>query len=162
MDKAEYAALAAFRHALRRFLHFSDGAARQAGMTPQQYQALVAIRGFANDEEDTLAIGELAKKLILRPHSAGELVDRLEAHGLAERRPAKADRRIVCVAITSRGHDLLNQLAGAHHDELRRVEPELRRLLRQFASVREAESESGDSRRARRAVAGSRAQDASG
>ena len=40
----DYRMLAAFRLALRRFVHFSETAAEAAGLSPQQHQALLAIR----------------------------------------------------------------------------------------------------------------------
>jgi len=123
----EYEMLASFRHALRRFLHFSEEAAREVGLTPQQHQALLAIKGFRGGGQ--LTIGEMAQSLQIRHHSAVGLVDRLVEQGLVTRVPAVEDRRQVLVTLTERGLELLAGLAAAHRRELRRVGPELRGLL---------------------------------
>jgi DNA-binding MarR family transcriptional regulator len=122
----EYEMLASFRHALRRFLSFSEEAARVVGLTPQQHQALLAIKGFRGGE---LTIGDLAEALQIKHHSAVGLVDRLVDQGLAARVQAAGDRRQVLVTLTTHGLDLLAELTSAHRRELRRVGPELRALL---------------------------------
>lgn len=131
MDKQEYEALARFRHGLREFLHFSEDAARAVGLTPQQHQALLAIRGFPGRDEVT--VGELADALQVRPHSAVGLVDRLTMHGLAERRHREGDRRQVYVGLTPQGVALLEQLSAAHQTELARLGPQLAALLAQLS-----------------------------
>src|SRR5262245_44158964 len=95
VTKAEYEMLAAFRYALRQFLHFSETAAAAQGLTPQQHQALLAIMGFPGRTQVT--IGELADRLRIRHHSAVGLVDRLQALGLVQRESARTDRRQVYV-----------------------------------------------------------------
>ncbi len=129
---ANYVALAAFRHALRHFLDFSAGAARAAGLTPQQHQALLAIKGFPG--RDPATVGGLAERLCLRPHSAVGLVDRLARRGLLQRRPDRRDHRRVQVRLTARGEALLARLSAAHRDELRRVGPDLLRALEKIAA----------------------------
>jgi DNA-binding MarR family transcriptional regulator len=128
LSKAEYQLLAAFRYALRRFLHFSEESARAVGIEPQQHQALLAIKGFP--ERDWVTISELAERLQVKHHSAVGLADRLVAHGLAAREVDAGDRRQVHLMLTPRGEALLDQLATAHKAELRRLEPELNALLR--------------------------------
>ena len=91
--KSQYETLAAFRYALRRFIHFSEEAAQAAGITAQQYQALLAIKGFP--ARDNVTVGELAERLQLRHHSAVGLIDRLEAEKLVVRAPSAEDRRHV-------------------------------------------------------------------
>src|SRR5512138_2279205 len=98
ISKQEYEALAAFRYAIRQFLRAREEAARKVGVTPQQQQALLAIKGFPG--RDYASIGELAERLQIRHHSAVGLVDRLEAQGLIERRPPENDRRQVFVVLT--------------------------------------------------------------
>lgn len=132
MNKSDYEALAQFRHALRAFLHFSEEAARAVGLTPQQHQALLAIRGYPGRDEVTL--GELAEALQIRPHSAVGLVDRLTAHGLAERRHREGDRRQVYVGLTPQGDTVLEQLSAAHQTELARLGPSLAALLAQVSA----------------------------
>ena len=125
LTRTEYETLAAFRHALRRFLAFSARAARAAGLSPQQHQALLAVKGAGGRP----TVGVLAAQLQRRHHSVVGLVDRLARRGLARRERAAADRRQVRVVLTARGERLLAGLAAAHRDELRRVGPGLRALL---------------------------------
>jgi DNA-binding MarR family transcriptional regulator len=127
LAQTEFETLAAFRHAMRRFLAFSARAARAAGVSPQQHQALLAIKGGSN--RGHLSIGELADRLQLRHHSTVGLADRLVRAGLVRRERSAADRRQVHLWLTSRGEHLLESLSAAHRDELRRVGPELRALL---------------------------------
>jgi DNA-binding MarR family transcriptional regulator len=122
----DYRRLAQFRHALRRFLKFSEAAATDAGMTPQHYQALLAIRA---GPEQGLLIGELAEQMLLRPHSATGLVDRLAEAGLVERVRDDEDRRQVRVRATEAARALLASLAGSHRAELRRLKPMLADLI---------------------------------
>jgi DNA-binding MarR family transcriptional regulator len=127
VSQAEYEVLAAFRQALLRFLSFSQAAARGAGLTTRQHQALLAVRGAPGGEQ--LSIGALADRLSIRHHSAVGLVDRLVALGLLARRRDAADRRRVHLVLTARGRRSLESLAAAHREELRRVGPRLRSLL---------------------------------
>ncbi len=127
LTKAEYETLAAFRYALRQFLHFSEEAAQKAGLTPQQHQALLAIKGFP--ARDRVTIGELAERLRVRHHSAVGLVDRLAAEQLVARKPGTTDRRRVFLGLTARGEALLEKLASAHRVQLRRLAPQMKVLL---------------------------------
>ncbi len=126
----EFEMLASFRHALRRFLFFCEEGARLVGLTPQQHQALHAIKGFhKSGRKGEATIGDLADALQIRHHSAVGLVDRLVEQGLAVRVPAAEDRRQVLVTLTAHGLNLLAELTSTHRQELRRVGPELRALL---------------------------------
>ncbi len=127
ITKAHYESLAALRHALRRFLGFSQEAARQAGLTPQQHQALLAIKGFS--ERDYASIAELAERLQLRHHSVVGLVDRLVRRKLLRRTASTADRRRVELRLTAKGEKKIEQLSAMHLRELRQHGPELHRLL---------------------------------
>ncbi|MDF2996972.1 MAG: MarR family transcriptional regulator [Xanthobacteraceae bacterium] len=127
----DYAALAAFRRALRRFMAFSEEAARAGGLTAQQHQAILAIRGHKDGEP--LTIGELAEHLLLRHHSAVELVDRLAKAELVTRVPAEHDRRAVLVGLTPRAEGILEELSAIHLDELRRGSGLLTQLLERLA-----------------------------
>lgn len=115
---ADYQDLAAFRLALRRFLAFSEANARAAGLTPQQHQALLSIKGGYPGRTE-ISIGELADHLLLKNHSAVGLVDRLVKAGLVARSPSPADRRRICVRITPRGEQVLRELSAANLAELR-------------------------------------------
>jgi DNA-binding MarR family transcriptional regulator len=131
----QYETLAAFRYALRKFLSFSESAARAAGVTPQQHQALLAIKGFP--ERDQVTVGELAERLQLRHHSAVGLIDRLVQEQLVSRTPAREDRRQVLIQLTRRGEDTLEKLSALHREQLKRIGPELRQLLDQLAMGRD-------------------------
>ena len=120
----QYRSLAEFRYRIRKFLHFSENAARSSGLEPQQHQLLLAVKGFAADD-DGPAIGYLAERLQIRHHSAVELVDRMEERGMVRRRTGEKDRRRVLVALTTAGEDLLKDLAVQHIAELRQMGPGL-------------------------------------
>ena len=118
--------LAAFRRELRIFLHFSEAAALEAALSPQQHQALLAIQGSEGKE---MTVGEIAESLLLRPHSASGLVSRLEKSGLVVRRDGDFDARQKIVRLTGKSVDILDQLSAAHRSELKRLRPLLVKLL---------------------------------
>lgn len=126
IDDQAYAALAGFRFELRQFQTFSEQAARAAGLTAQQHQALLAIRANGSG---AMLIGDLAERLLLKPHSTSELVDRLAEHGLVVRQPGAADRRQVRVQLTDHAREILASLSASHLAELRRLRPLLQRWL---------------------------------
>jgi DNA-binding MarR family transcriptional regulator len=126
-DLHDYGLLADFRYLIRRFLEFSQAAARHAGLTPRQHQALLAIKGFAAREGPT--VGELAERLCIRHHSAVELVDRLAAAGFCIRAHDAADRRRVILRLTDAADQRLTGLAAIHLAELRAVRPALLQIL---------------------------------
>ncbi len=123
----DYHALAEFRYQIRRFLRFSEEAARSAGLEPQQHQLLLALRGLPAAILPT--VSELAERLQIRHHSVVELVDRLEQRQLVRRHRSEADRRKVLVEMTPEGDQLLQSLALAHRQELESAGPELLRAL---------------------------------
>lgn len=124
----EYRALAEFRFQIRRFIHFSEHAARSAGVEPQQHQLLLALKGFPIGARAT--IGDLAARLQLQHHSVVELIDRSERQGLVARNRGTADRRQVFVSLTTHGDTLLRELSLHHRRELRSAGPALVRALR--------------------------------
>jgi DNA-binding MarR family transcriptional regulator len=127
VSDADYHTLAAFRAALRRFLRVSEDLAHSLGLTPQQHQAMLAIRGFPGSEHPT--VGELAARLQVHHNSAVGLVTRLVKQGYARRQASKEDQRRMHVSLTPKGHGLLDKLTEAHRIELRHVGPEITRLL---------------------------------
>ncbi len=127
MTKQEFERLADFRYALRQFLRYSEETAYSVGLTPQKYQALLAIRGYP--DKDRVSIGELAERLQIRHHSAVGIVDRLEDQGLVAREQDEQDRRIVCVRLTPLGVEMVERIASSNTDRLRGLQPELSRLL---------------------------------
>lgn len=126
---SDYAALADFRAALRGFLAFSEAKAGEVGLTPQHHQALLAIRGAPQGQA---TVGYIAERLILKPHSASELVKRLEALELVTRSPSPQDGRRIVLALTERAGTLLARLSATHRDEIGRLKPLLLDLLDRF------------------------------
>jgi DNA-binding MarR family transcriptional regulator len=135
LSKAQYETLAAFRYALRQFLHFSEEAAQGAGITPQQHQALLAIKGFP--KRDSVTVKELAERLQLRHHSVVGLIDRLVEEKLVLRTPSEKDRRQVLIRLTPRGEKVLEKLSFAHSKQLKQIGPELKLLLSRLGSAKE-------------------------
>jgi DNA-binding MarR family transcriptional regulator len=117
ISTAEYRALAELRYLIRKFVREGDAVARAAGLEPQQYLLLLAIRGLPDNEEAT--IRALADRLALKHHSAVELIDRLEVHGYVRRSRSRDDRRRVLVTLLPRGDKLLEQVARHRIGELR-------------------------------------------
>lgn len=113
----ELRALANFRYALRQFLAFSEQAAAELGLTMQRYQALLAIKTFRAGAH--ISVGELAEQLLIRDHSAAELVSRLEQAKLVKRKNDPLDRRRSLVVLTALGDRRLAQLAFVHLRKLR-------------------------------------------
>lgn len=127
LAKTHYESLSGIRYALRSFLHFSQGAAREAGLTAQQHQALLVLKGFPG--RDYAFITELAERLQVRHHSAVGLVDRLVRRQLLRRTPSSTDRRRVELHLTRQGEKLIERLSAIHFRELRQLGPALQRLL---------------------------------
>src|SRR4051812_49092708 len=116
--------MADYRYAIRRFLRFSEDAAREAGLTPQQYQLLLAIKGYPSRERANIT--ELAERMQLDHHSTVGLIDRTEERGLVRRQQDTGDRRQVHVSLTSDGESLLRKLAHLHREQLTRMKEDLR------------------------------------
>src|SRR6266571_222614 len=110
---AEYQALAEMRYRIRKFVREGDAVARTAGLEPQQYLLLLALRGLPDGVEAT--IRTLADRLALKHHSAVELIDRMEVHGYVRRSRSRDDRRRVLVSLLPRGEKLLEQVARERH-----------------------------------------------
>jgi len=127
VTRRDYEMLAAFRYSLRQFLRFSEDAAHKAGLTPQQHQALLAIKGFPG--RDFVTIGELAERLQLVHHSAVGLVDRLEKQKYIRRATNQLDHRKVHVKLTAKGEKVLEKLSAEHREQLRRLSPQIHPLL---------------------------------
>lgn len=132
LDRDAYQTLADFRYLLRRFLAFSQDAAKRAGLSPRHHQALLALKGFPGDRAAT--IGDLAERLGIRHHSAVELADRLAAAGLIERRHDAEDRRRVLLNPTAAAERRLRHLSAAHLEELHRLRPALLAILDRIGS----------------------------
>jgi DNA-binding MarR family transcriptional regulator len=119
LTKQDFEALARFRFGIRRYLRFSEETVRHHGLTPQQYQLLLALKGFPGRE--WAVVGELAERLQLRHHSVVELVNRAQRQDLVRRMPHPADARAVRIELTDHGQQILGRLSALHRDELRRL-----------------------------------------
>lgn len=129
-NSVDYEALAQFRYELRKFQAFSKAAANKAGLTPQQHQALLTIRGFSS--RDLVSVGDLAEFLLIRHHTAVELMDRMTKIGLLSRIVDEADGRRVLVKLTKEGERRLRKLSKIHLEELRAIGPTLTKILKPF------------------------------
>jgi DNA-binding MarR family transcriptional regulator len=123
----DYQALAEFRYQIRRFLHFSEQAAREAGLEPQQHQLLLALKGLPERRKAT--IGELAERLQIQHHSTVELIDRMVERDLIQRNRDEEDQRRVIIKLTPEGEEVLRKLSLLHHTELQATGPSLVQAL---------------------------------
>ncbi len=123
---AVYQGHAQFRYTLRRFLRFSEQMAKQAGVTPEQHQLLLAIRGAP---ERWLVVGDVARQLMIRPHSALGLVDRAVQRGLVVRQDDPADGRRVRIVLTPLGERLITGLTAEHRAEMAALWRQIRPLI---------------------------------
>jgi|SRR6185437_15170274 len=132
-DPDRFMPLVSFRHALRRFLAASEAISRNAGVTQQQYQAMLAI---AARPGAGMSVKDLSEDLLLTHHAAVQLVDRLAKAGLAQRTGSSLDRRRVELSLTAGGAALLEDLASHHLAEMLRREPALSAALRRLRTLR--------------------------
>ncbi|HEY0648075.1 MarR family winged helix-turn-helix transcriptional regulator [Phenylobacterium sp.] len=127
LSPEDYQALGAFRHALRRFLAFSESGAQALGLTPQQHQALLAVR--AHPGPQAMSVSELASALMIRNHSALGLVERLVERGLLARGSSNEDRRRVLLTLTDTGARKLETISRNNLGELKSDLPVFTELL---------------------------------
>jgi DNA-binding MarR family transcriptional regulator len=130
LNQADYQALAEFRYQIRRFVRFSEQAAREAGIEPQHHQLMLALKGAPDGVEP--CIGYLANRMQIRHHSAVELVDRLVKRGLIQRSRSEEDRREVHVKLSKRGERTLRELTLHTREELRSASPALVETLKKM------------------------------
>ena len=123
LQDGEYMALAEFRYQLRRFLRHMEEEVREAGLNPQQYQLLLAVKGLPKDMLPS--ISSLAERMQLNHNSMVELADRCEDHGMLSRTRSDADRRQVILSLTPEGETVLRQLTNAARQELKSIGPML-------------------------------------
>lgn len=127
LAQVDFEALLAFRTALRRFHHWSEEQAKAVGLTSAQHQLLLAVKGHPGDQPPT--IGDVADSLMLRHHSAVELINRAQAGGYVERRRDTADARVVRLRLTDQGESVLDQLTELHLSEIRQLAPLLKHVV---------------------------------
>jgi len=123
ITNSDYRSLAAFRYEIRKFLAFSELAARGAGIEPQQHQLLLAVRGLPESSRPT--IRAIAERLCVQHHTTVALVDKLEARGLLARERSTRDRREVLLRLTPAGAAILRRLSALHRKQLRTVAPNM-------------------------------------
>lgn len=133
IHQSDYQALAEFRYQIRRFVRFSERAARSAGVEPQQHQLMLAVKGMP--EGDQATISNLAERLQIQHHSTVELVDRLVNRGLVTRKRGAEDRRQVFVQLTAKGEKLLRDLSLHHRDELKKAGADLVGALKRLMTT---------------------------
>lgn len=119
LSKDIYEYLAEFRYRLRKFLHFSESAARNEGLTPQQHQLLLAVKGFPG--KDKVTPRELAERLQITHHACVGLIDRCEQLGLVHRQQNPEDGRSVLIEVTDEGLAILERLSEIHWEEITRI-----------------------------------------
>ncbi len=136
LTKKHYEALSEFRYQLRRFMHFSETAAKQEGLTPQQYLLLLHVRGFPG--RDWASVGELAERLQLQHHGVVALVTRCEENQLVTRKKSETDRRQVEVHLLPTGEACLQRLAALHKAELQSLQGVFR--VAQITAYNDADS----------------------
>jgi DNA-binding MarR family transcriptional regulator len=127
---SHFQALAELRYQIRRFLSFSENAARQTGIEPRQHQLLLAMKGLPDGVTPT--VGVLAERMQLQHHSTGELIDRLVDRGLLVRLRATDDRRRVLVKLTHDGEKFLQEVALRHLHEIQSVGPKFVAVMQSF------------------------------
>ncbi|HGY5247784.1 TPA: MarR family transcriptional regulator [Aeromonas salmonicida subsp. pectinolytica] len=120
LTKAQFEALSEFRYQLKRFLHFSETAAKELGLTPLQYLSLLHIQGYPG--RNWASVGELAERLQMSHHATVALLTRCEELDLVERRKNENDKRKVDVHLTDKGREYLQQLAQQHKTELQSLQ----------------------------------------
>lgn len=124
--------LAEFRYELRRFLHFSENAAAEEGLHPQQHQLLLQVAGAADGAVVTIAYA--AERLGLRHNSVVELVNRSETEGLLVRVADPEDQRRALLRITRKGRGALGRLSEDHAREIHELAPRLVRALNEICA----------------------------
>jgi DNA-binding MarR family transcriptional regulator len=122
------ATLAEFRFELRKFLQFSETAATDAKLHPQQHQLLLQVAGAPEGSQITIAYA--ADRLGLKHNSTVELVDRSEREDLIERTVDKDDKRRAILRLTRKGRHVLHKLSDDHARELNEMAPRLMRALK--------------------------------
>jgi DNA-binding MarR family transcriptional regulator len=144
LEPEQYQSLASFRLALRRFLAGAEAVSKAAGVTQQQYQAMLTIKTWPSR---AMTMGDLAEQLLLTHHAAVQLINRMTTAGVAARAPSSADRRAVLLKLTPAGEALIERLAALHMAEVLRQEPYLTQSLRRLKRTsRQPIAEAGDER----------------
>lgn len=151
LAQTDFEHLLELRTGLRRFLRWSEEQAKAAGLTAAKHQLLLAIKGHPDPAGPT--IGELANYLVLRHHSAVELVDRAAKEGLVRRNPDLANKSVVRVTLTPLGAEKLDALAEAHLEEIKHLAPTMRTLWQELERASDGDTPHPAARRTPKATA---------
>ncbi|MBB3591015.1 DNA-binding MarR family transcriptional regulator [Rhizobium sp. BK529] len=135
LSEIEYEALANLRYRIRKFRQFSGKAAEKLGLTRQQHQALLAIKGLGVGGR--MSLSNLGDKLILTAVENAELAASLREAGLVSI-DTKHKRRQTLM-LTEQAEELLRRLTSAHLYEIREMAPELMQALRMLQDHRRME-----------------------
>lgn len=135
LSDEDYWRLLEFRTAIRKFLKYSKTQAAKLGLTPTQHQLLLAIRGHRGQGGPT--IGDIAECLLIKHHSAVELVDRAEQAGFVKRRQDPSDQRVVRLALTRSGASKLERISRANLAEVGRLGPEFNEVWEAIEHLQE-------------------------
>ncbi|MCQ6281960.1 MarR family winged helix-turn-helix transcriptional regulator [Bacillus sp. EB600] len=127
LPKDLYVFLSEYRYQLRKFINFSESAAKDLGITPQQHQLLLTIIGFP--EKDSATPREISERLMITHHACVELIDRSEKQGLVYRKPNPEDGRSVLVELSNLGMEKMEKLSKIHIEEIKRI-----KFLREYES----------------------------
>lgn len=119
LSKSDYVGRARLRHQLRLFERFTEEVCEAHGITLSQYLLLLQVKG--RPDRDWALVGELAECMVLRHHTAVELVGRCELGGLVRRERDEDDQRRVRVLLTAKGDRTLERIARGHVEELERL-----------------------------------------
>jgi DNA-binding MarR family transcriptional regulator len=133
LSNTDYRSLAAFRFEIRKFLAFSEQAARSVGIEPQQHQLLLAVRGMCAETRPTIRLA--AERLCVKHHTAVALVDKLERRGLLARERGSEDKREVLLRLTCEGEAMLRELSALHREQLQTVGPAMVSALQTILSL---------------------------
>ena len=116
LSKHDFETLADFRYQLRKFVRFSEQAARRRGINPLQYQLLLQVKGYPG--RDWATVGELAERLQAKHHGVVALISRCEKQGYVMRRRSSEDRRRIEIRLLRKAEKVLDELARLHRAEL--------------------------------------------
>jgi DNA-binding MarR family transcriptional regulator len=133
VNSLDFETLAAFRYQMRKFLRFSKDLLSSEDLTPDQYQALLAI--CAASGNGRLSIRDLAEQLQVRHHSTVGIVDQLVLRGAVIREVAPDDRRKILLTLTEKGAEIVQRLAPPHREALSQLCPEMIDTLQRISAM---------------------------
>ncbi len=117
------------------------GAWQQCGLSLAHLNVVTLI-----EMHGPMSMGRVAELLGVSVASTTGIVDRMEEHGLVERKDSPTDRRVVEVHMAARAHELFDAAKARRRDHLREIlarvdEARLKGLLDGLRAVRSARAE---------------------